>query len=94
MHFFAVGGVLVVGADVVGEIFQKTIDIFGRNFVQMFCREVLCFQAAKGAVFFIEITEEDPQIIGVCQTGFGRCGLSDAAEKGLGERGQLPLDLS
>ena len=94
VHFLAVLGIFMVRTDIVSQIFQKTVDILRRNFVQMIGSQILCFHAAQCAVFFVQITEEDAQVIGISQTSFCRCGLCNAAEKGLGESRKFLLDLS
>ena len=71
----------MVRADIIGKIFQKAVDILRGDFVQVFRCEVLCFDTAQGAVFFIKVAEEDTQVVGVCQTGLCGCGLGDAPEK-------------
>ena len=58
----------------------------------MRCGQILRLDAAEGTMLLIKIAEENPQVVGIRQTGFGRGGLCNAAKEGLHKGGQFSLD--
>ena len=92
VHFLAIGGVFIIGANIIGKIFHEAVNILRGDLAQMRCGQILRLDAAEGAMLLIKIAEENPQIVGIRQTGFSRGGLCDAAKEGLHKGGQLPLD--
>ena len=92
MHFLAIGGVFIIGANIIGKIFHEAVNILRGDLAQMRCGQILRLDAAEGAMLLIKIAEENPQIVGIRQTCFSRGGLCDAAKEGLHKGGQLPLD--
>ena len=82
----------MVGADIIGKVFHKAVNILRRNLVEAFHSKILRLYAAQRAVFFIKIAEKYPQVVGVGKAGFRGNRLRDTPKKCLRKRRQFLLN--